>query len=47
MYIAKVYKIMIGAPSDIQDEIGIAKDVIQKWKQETNIERRKAKYLVN
>ena len=31
MYIAKVYKIMIGAPSDIKDEIRIAKDVIQKW----------------
>lgn len=31
MYLAKVYKIMIGAPSDIREEIQIAKDVIQKW----------------
>lgn len=31
MYIAKVYKIMIGAPSDIQEEIQIAKNVIHRW----------------
>lgn len=31
MYLAKVYKVMIGAPSDIQEEIQMAKNVIQKW----------------
>ena len=31
MYKAKVYKIMIGAPSDIQEEIQIAKNVIHRW----------------
>ena len=31
MYTAKVYNIMIGAPSDIQKEIQIAKDVIFRW----------------
>ena len=31
MYRATVYKIMIGAPSDIQEEIQIAKNVIHRW----------------
>ena len=31
MHIAKVYKIMIGAPSDINEEIQIAKNVIHRW----------------
>ena len=31
MYLAKVYKIMIGAPSDIQEEIQMVKNVILKW----------------
>ena len=31
MYIANVYKIMIAAPSDISDEIQIAKNVINRW----------------
>lgn len=31
MYLAKVYKIMIGSPSDINEEIQIAKNVIHRW----------------
>lgn len=31
MYIARVYNIMIAAPSDIKDEIQIAKNVINGW----------------
>lgn len=31
MYLAKVYKVMIGTPSDKQEEIQMAKNVIQKW----------------
>ena len=31
MFQANVYKIMIGAPSDIKEEIGIAEKVLQEW----------------
>ena len=31
MYIAKVYEIMIGAPSDIQEEIQMAENTIYRW----------------
>ena len=31
-FIARVYRIMIGAPSDIKEEVQIAKDVINEWK---------------
>lgn len=30
-FIARVYRIMIGAPSDIKEEVQIAKDVINEW----------------
>ena len=30
-FIARVYSIMIGAPSDIKEEVQIAKDVINEW----------------
>ena len=30
-FIARVYRIMIGAPSDIEEEVQIAKDVINEW----------------
>lgn len=31
MYQAKVYKIMIGAPSDIEEEVQVASDVLKHW----------------
>jgi len=31
MFQANVYKVMIGAPSDIKEEINIAKKVLQEW----------------
>ena len=31
MYKASVYRIMIGCPSDVKDEVAIAKDVIVNW----------------
>ena len=31
MYKAKVYHIMIGAPSDITEEVTIVKDVVNRW----------------
>lgn len=30
-FIARIYRIMIGAPSDIKEEVQIAKDVINEW----------------
>ena len=32
MFQANVYKIMIGAPSDITEEIGIIQKVLHDWK---------------
>lgn len=31
MFVARVYKIMIGAPSDIKEEVQIAKEVVHEW----------------
>ncbi|MBD5200828.1 MAG: DUF4062 domain-containing protein [Bacteroidales bacterium] len=31
MFQANVYKIMIGAPSDVESEVKVAFDVIQRW----------------
>ena len=31
MYKARVYHIMIGAPSDIKEEVNIVKEVVHKW----------------